>query len=858
MNLGADCKHCPLAANGSPPVIPVRPARRRYQAIILGEGPGRNEVKQNEYFVGRSGDLLNETLQREAWSRAKCFIANTTLCMPAAKPKLSPKQWRTAIQCCQPRLQAELAKHAKGKPILALGSRALLATTGKHSIFAWMGAKETPIPEFSKHRWILPTLHPAFTLREPAYIPVFHIHLHRMKAFVDGAPDWEWPACSIAPNKSQIAALRRILKRAEPVGVDIETRGNRPLKAPITNIGIADRHEMISVQYPLPNTNTGRQIDTLVRRILASQSVKVMQNGFAFDRPCLEKHGYEIDGQAFDTMYAAAVIAPNVRRSLALLSAYEFPAPRWKDSFKNSGDVKGSKRISSADPTERAIYNARDAFMTVLLYHRYQERLPSVHNGQALLDEYHELGALAQPMLTGGVWVAWEHFARHKRVLRSRRTKAFNRLMRITEQAGMPDFNPRSNRQITTLFAKKLKVLPTKFSKITGQPSFDATVLQDLCTHRKPRVRDCARALLSYRKEQKLLSTYIDSFPDLDGRVHPIWDPTGARTGRWGCKKPNMMNVPKAMRNMFRAKPKHFLISMDYGALELKVLALLARDEVLLQAFEQGIDVHAMNTEALFGIEIPVDKAERTKEHGDLRTISKRFVFGSNYGAAPESLWAKLVVDAPDLTLAVVCQMHRRWYRKHACIRHFQQKMIARARRHDHIQFPLSGRRQWFYGQVKETECANYPIQGTAADIMNPATLRIARRFRDELSGHARLIIQVHDELTAETDRPIEAFKIMKEEMERPVEIDGRSFSFSTSADISIYWAAPDKIGREISTITHLRKAVAALRKHPEFSRLTEIPPSVRRERWRLKQQLKRKIRKTRKPSNSKRTKTKK
>jgi DNA polymerase-1 len=700
-------------------------------------------------------------------------------------------------------LLAEL-KRLRVRFIAAMGAKSLQILTGKRKIFDWMGApiqgaafdekgkaavlrKKDPAPDKSRdfRKWtLLPMLHPAFCLphREPAWLPVFHIHLLRAWQFANGTPPpWKWPNIYLPGlydakhNREALRALKRIRKRALKGGTiapDVETNHKDPLQADLRNIGISDDFDAVSITYPLLDTKSVHECDQLMRSILADERIKKeMQNG-GYDDLNLHRNGYEINGWDFDTLIGYRLIAPQLLSSLAIQSAIEFPCERWKDEFGEGKDRKGAARFIKSDPILRGIYNAKDCYTTHLHRKTQEYRLAhQVHNGRELFDKYLRLYKIAIEMRRVGVRVDPTKFFECRRLLRRRRNKAKKRLMERARIARMKKFNPNSRFDIRKMFEQKLKIKPFRWSKKTGQPSWDAKALQTLCTSHRPAVRETAHATLAYREHQKLLRTYVECLPtDETSFIHPDWMPIG-RTGRWTSKEPNAQNVPGWLRILFVVDDfNKWFVCADWSQLELRILAYLSGDQILIDAYDQGLDVHTLNACALFGVTVP------TKEQ---RTLAKRFVYGLNYGGTAETIHASLVVDFPGLTLLDVARLMKMWKRAHPAIVRWQAEQFHLAQVQGYTEAPISGRRHHFYGNIKPTEVANDPIQTTAADWVNDS------------------ILDLYDELVLQGPRPIRLFRLMKKHMEAKRMINGKLRSMPVDFKFGKNWGLATKIKTE-------------------------------------------------------------
>lgn len=200
--------------------------------------------------------------------------------------------------------------------------------------------------------------------------------------------------------------------------------------------------------------------------------------------------------------------------------------------------------------------------------------------------------------------------------------------------------------------------------------------------------------------------------------------------------------------------------------LELRIIALLAGDKKLLEWYAKGEDVHWLNAKDLFETEAPTDQE---------RDLAKRMVYGLNYGAEAETVWKSLVVDFPDLELELVERLRSKWFATHPDIVRWQQTQLRSAREKCYVEEPISGRREYIWGEIEPTKIYNFPIQGAAASIINPACLALAEEldFKNE-----SLLLQVHDALVVEGPDPIRLYRLLKKHMERTVVLNGKKVTF--------------------------------------------------------------------------------
>jgi DNA polymerase I len=309
------------------------------------------------------------------------------------------------------------------------------------------------------------------------------------------------------------------------------------------------------------------------------------------------------------------------------------------------------------------------------------------------------------------------------------------------------DFNVNSNAQLAQVLYTELKLPVLKRGK-TG-PSTDAEVLEKLAEqHPLPRV------LLEYRMLSKLKSTYLDALVPLvavDGRLHTTFHQAATATGRLSSSDPNLQNIPirtevgRSIRRAFVADPGWRLLSADYSQIELRILAHIAEDPALLEAFRADEDVHVRTAAEVFAV-----SAEMVSS--DQRRVAKMVNFGIAYGLSPYGLATRL--DIPQDEAAAIIE---RYFARYTGIRRYLEETVARAKRTGVVE-TLFGRRRLMEdlhssnratAQAAERAAINMPIQGTAADLIKMAMLRIDTVLR-ERGLRTRMLLQVHDELLLE------------------------------------------------------------------------------------------------------------
>ena len=342
--------------------------------------------------------------------------------------------------------------------------------------------------------------------------------------------------------------------------------------------------------------------------------------------------------------------------------------------------------------------------------------------------------------------------------------------LKIYELAGR-EFNIGSPKQVGDVLGE-LNILSGRKTS-TGRVSTSKAVLEELAqTHELPRL------VIEYRELDKLKSVYTDALPHqiaADGRIHCLLNQTVAATGRLSSSEPNLQNIPirtelgRRIRRAFVAEAGNKIISADYSQLELRLLAHITQDEVMLEAFQNGEDIHARTARLVFG-------AKTEAELKEARRFAKIVNFAIAYAIEPWGLSQRVGISRAEAKKVIAD-----YYNTYKGVRRYMEEVPLRAREHGYVRSiygrirPLPGisDRNANIRKAAEREAINMPIQGTASDIVKIAMLHVAEEFK-RASLKARLLMQVHDELLVETPaaESEQVSQILKREMETAVQLD--------------------------------------------------------------------------------------
>jgi DNA polymerase-1 len=475
--------------------------------------------------------------------------------------------------------------------------------------------------------------------------------------------------------------------------------------------------------------------------LLEDRAVAKIGHDLKYSEVVLAQHGLALAGAATDTMLASYLLDPEAPNTLEAVAERE--AGLKLTPFDPGPKKRGlaAHTFEELEVGEAAVHAGRFAEVALLLAQRLMPRLHADHLDGLLGDVELPLSHVLAGMERTGVLIDPGALD----ALGKEMAKELASIEEKAKQAAGQDFNLASPKQLETVLFDDLGLKATKKTK-TGR-STDAEVLEALAEeHPLPGI------ILEHRAIAKLKGTYVDSLPRLvhpeTGRIHTKWSQAVAATGRISSQDPNLQNIPirtalgKLIRRAFVAPPGQVLVSADYSQIELRVLAHLSQDPVLVDAFRSGQDVHTRTAMEIFG----VDAAGVTAE---MRGRSKTINFGVIYGMGESALAKRLGIPRPEAARFIDA-----YFERYQGVRTFMEKTLAEARRTE-VVHTLFGRRR-NVSDLRNTDrqrrayaeriAQNTPIQGTAADLLKIAMVRLA----EPVVPGARMVLTVHDELAFE------------------------------------------------------------------------------------------------------------
>lgn len=556
----------------------------------------------------------------------------------------------------------------------------------------------------------------------------------------------------IVDSDAKLKDLTSELSKAKVISFDTETTDTEEMVADLVGISLAVK-EGQGYYIPIGHTaGNNLPLETVIEALTPSMTNpkigKVAHNA-KYDYIMLARHGLTIHPLTFDTMLAEFIVDPASRN----LGLKNLAAVKLGEEMTHIEELigKGKKQISMADVAIESVatYAAADAETTLRLMPIEQVELERV-NGTKILDEIDmPLSAVLADMEMTGALVDTEFFGQMSKELAERLAEIEKEIFGHVGKT----FNINSPQQLSDILFNHLRLEPPDKGRktATGFYSTSADVLEAL--RGKHPVLDF---ILEHRELSKLKSTYVDALPaainPTTGRVHTSYSQIGAVTGRLSSNNPNLQNIPirtetgRKVRNGFIADKGNVLLSVDYSQIELRIVAHMAEDEAMLAAFRAGEDIHATTAAAIYDIELN----QVTK---DMRRHAKAINFGLIYGMSAFGL-----TRSTELTLAEAEDFVKAYFKKFPGVKKYLDGMRRQAAEIGYVE-TLLGRRRYFPAlqgksnvQMKnreEREAINAPIQGTAADIMKIAMLKIPDALK-AAGLKAKMLLQVHDELVLE------------------------------------------------------------------------------------------------------------
>ena len=555
-------------------------------------------------------------------------------------------------------------------------------------------------------------------------------------------------------SEDQLKKIVKEASKAKTIAIDTETTGLDYMDTDLVGISLsykAGEAYYIPIKHLDDTVNQLHQdlVLDILRPILETSKNKIIGQNIKFDRNVLAKYGIRISSIKNDTMMMSYVLdASATRHNLDALSSYYL---NYKTSTFEDVAGKGVKQVTfdQVPINEATHYAAEDADITLRLYEELNPKLETEDSLKKLNEEIEIplIEVLSEMEQNGAIL--------NSKILKSQSKDLENRIKKLEKKAydiAGEEFNLGSTKQLREIFFEKLNYRVIKKTP-GGQPSTDEKVLAELAEE-----YELPKVLLEHRTLSKLKSTYTDKLPGQisasTGKVHTSFHQAVTTTGRLSSSDPNLQNIPirtedgRRIRQAFEPSKGHRFISADYSQIELRIMAHVSKDIGLLQAFQEGEDVHSKTASEVFGVDIDNVTA-------DLRRNAKAINFGLIYGISAFGLGKQL-----GISRNLAAEYMAMYFEKYPGVKEYMESTKEFASQNGYVE-TLFGRRLYLRDinasnamrrQASERAAINAPVQGTAADIMKIAMIKTHKAIKTE-EIEAKLILQVHDELILDTPK---------------------------------------------------------------------------------------------------------
>jgi DNA polymerase I len=552
----------------------------------------------------------------------------------------------------------------------------------------------------------------------------------------------------LVDSDDKLAALVAALDGAEAFAFDTETTGLSPIDASLVGMSFAVRrgqaYYVPVLCPPLERCLAKEKVFPALKPFLEDPAKRKIGQNLKYDILAMKQAGVQVRGAHFDTMVAAYVVDPGRHRyNLGDLTA-DYLAYTMIPIEDLIGKGKKQITMDMVSCARVAEYSGEDAEVSLRLARCLEPEIARLGEEKLFRDVEMPLVEVLARMEATGVRIDCDYLSAMSREFE----KEISGLeARIYKEAGR-EFNIASPKQLADVLFEERKLSPGKRTKTAF--STDVEVLERLAEK-----DELARLVLEYRSLTKLKGTYLDALPRMvspkTGRVHCSFNQTGTATGRLSSSDPNLQNIPirtelgKRIRRAFVTEPGCLLLAADYSQIELRITAHLSGDRTLIDAFKRGEDIHNFVARQIYG----VDDAGVTSE---MRRTAKAVNFGIIYGQSPYGLSRQLGIPIGD-----AAQFIDAYFARYPGVEKYIVDTLGAAKKNSYVSTIL-GRRRYVSGieglsprnlNSSERIAINTTIQGSAADMIKLAMLAIDRRQR-EAGSHARMILQIHDELVFE------------------------------------------------------------------------------------------------------------
>ncbi|MNK00436.1 DNA polymerase I [compost metagenome] len=565
------------------------------------------------------------------------------------------------------------------------------------------------------------------------------------------------------------ALLANLMSQAS-VCFDTETTSVNALHADLVGMSFSYKErEAYYVAVPKDRQETQAIVDEF-KPFFESETIEKIAHNMKYDIQVLHRYGVQFAGPLFDTMIAHYLIQPESKQGMDFLAEYYLNYTPVSIETLIGKKGKGQGNMGDLPPEAISDYACEDADITFQLKQLFAPQIEKEHLKKLFYEMEMPLVSVLAKMEEEGIAIDIPHLEAYSKQLADE-TAALE--IRIKELAGM-DFNVDSPKQLGDVLFEHMKISSKAKKTKTGQYATSEDILQQ---HKND--HEIIPCILDYRQMKKLKSTYVDPLPTMkdpvDGRVHTSYMQTITATGRLSSNNPNLQNIPirsergKEIRKAFIARSGDFqLMSADYSQIELRIIAALANDENMIQAFKDKVDIHRATASKVFHVELD----EVTK---DQRSAAKAVNFGIIYGQSAFGLSQNLGISRTEAK-----QIIDSYFAQYSTIKSYMDTAVKDARENGYVETIMQRRRYLpdinsanaVVRGFAERNAVNAPIQGSAADIVKLAMVAVDKAMT-KANVQSKMILQVHDELVFDVHKDEQEIMkaLVKEAMENAVSL---------------------------------------------------------------------------------------
>ncbi|WP_262280486.1 DNA polymerase I [Hallella absiana] len=559
-------------------------------------------------------------------------------------------------------------------------------------------------------------------------------------------------------NKQDVSQLYDFLRTKEILSLDTETTSTSPVDAELVGLSFAvEENKAYYVAIPANREEALQYVNIFKPLYENTETLKVGQN-IKYDYEVLRNYGVDIQGPMFDTMLAHYVLQPELHHNMDFMAEtlLHYRTVHIEELIGPKG--KHQKNMRDLDPKEVYEYAAEDADVTLKLKNVLEPMLKEKGMERLFWDIEMPLVKVLADMELNGVCLDTDSLKETEHIFKERMARYEQHAYELAGET----FNISSPKQVGDILFGKMQLVDKPKKTRTGQYVTSEEVLLQL-RDKAPIVDD----ILNYRGLKKLLGTYVEALPLLinkrTGHIHTSFNQAVTATGRLSSSDPNLQNIPvrdddgKEIRKCFVPEPGCLFFSADYSQIELRIMAHLSGDENMIEAFREGLDIHRATAAKIW--KEPLDEVTDAQ-----RKKAKQANFGIIYGITAFGLAQRMGIPNGEAR-----QLIQDYFATFPKVHAFMESAIATAREKKYAE-TMFGRRRYLpdidskNGTVRgfaERNAINAPIQGSEADIIKIAMIRIWRRFKKE-GIRSKMILQVHDELN---------FSVYPEEKEKVEDI---------------------------------------------------------------------------------------